>query len=59
VPRSDSTATPRGTANVINPDQMEVVRRIFYMAGVEKTTIYAIKQDLECRGLRTPTGKTD
>jgi hypothetical protein len=38
---------------------MEVVRRIFYMAGVEKTTIYAIKQDLECRGLRTPTGKTD
>jgi site-specific DNA recombinase len=25
---------------VINPDQMEVVRRIFYMAGVEKTTIY-------------------
>jgi len=27
---------------VINPDQMEVIRRIFYMAGVEKTTIYAI-----------------
>jgi len=44
---------------VINPDQMEVVRRIFYMAGVEKTTIYAIKQDLERRGLRTPSGKTD
>ena len=43
---------------VVNPDQMEVVRRIFYMAGVEKTTIYAIKQDLERRGLRTPSGKT-
>jgi site-specific DNA recombinase len=44
---------------VINSDQMEVVRRIFYMAGVEKTTIYAIKQDLERRGLRTPSGKRD
>jgi site-specific DNA recombinase len=44
---------------VINPDQMEVVRRIFYMAGVEKTTIYAIKQDLERRGIKTPSGKTD
>src|SRR5215211_566351 len=43
---------------VINPEQMEVVRRIFYMAGVEKTTIYAIRQDLERRGLRTPSGKT-
>jgi site-specific DNA recombinase len=42
---------------VINPEQMEVVRRIFYMAGVEKTTIYAIRQDLERRGLRTPSGK--
>jgi site-specific DNA recombinase len=43
---------------VINPEQMEVIRRIFYMAGVEKTTIYAIRQDLERRGLRTPSGKT-
>jgi site-specific DNA recombinase len=44
---------------VINPDQMQVVRRIFYMAGAEKTTIYAIKQELERRGLRTPSGKPD
>jgi site-specific DNA recombinase len=44
---------------VINPAQMEVVRRIFYMAGVEKTTIYAIKQDLERRELITPSGKSD
>src|SRR5215211_8024826 len=43
---------------VINPGQMEIVRRIFYMAGVEKRTIYAIRQDLERRGLRTPSGKT-
>ena len=44
---------------VINPDEMNIVRRIFYMAGVEKATIYAIKQDLERRGLKTPSGKTD
>jgi site-specific DNA recombinase len=44
---------------VINPDQMEIVRRVFYMAGVEKTTIYAIRQDLKRRGLRTPSGKAD
>ena len=44
---------------VVNPNRMEVMRRIFYMAGVEKTTIYAIKQDLERRGLRTPSGKAN
>jgi site-specific DNA recombinase len=44
---------------IVNPNQMEVMRRIFYMAGVEKTTIYAIKQDLERRGLRTPSGKAN
>jgi site-specific DNA recombinase len=44
---------------VVNPAQMEIIRRIFYMAGVEKTTIYAIKQDLERRDLRTPSGKAD
>jgi site-specific DNA recombinase len=44
---------------VVNLDQMEVMRGIFYMAGVEKTSIYAIKQDLERRGVRTPSGKTN
>ena len=53
----DYNATRDGYA--INPDEMEVVRRVFYMAGVEKTTIYAIKQELERRGLRTPSGKAD
>src|SRR5215213_5318775 len=43
---------------VVNPDQMEVVRRIFYMAGVEKTTMYAIKKHLEEAGLKTPSGKS-
>jgi site-specific DNA recombinase len=44
---------------VVNLDLIEVMRRIFYMAGVEKTTIYAIKQDLERRGVRTPSGKAN
>ena len=35
------------------------MRRIFYMAGVEKTTIYAIKKHLEGAGLTTPSGKAD
>lgn len=42
---------------VVNSEQMEVVRHIFYMAGVERATIYAIKQDLESRGVKTPSGK--
>lgn len=36
--------------------RLEVMRRIFYMAGVEKTTIYAIKQDLEHKGLEDALG---
>ena len=43
---------------VVNPEQMEVVRHIFYMAGVEKTTMYAIKKHLEETGLKTPSGKS-
>jgi len=43
---------------VVNEEQMEVVRLVFRMAGVEKTTTYAIKKRLEDMGLRTPTGKT-
>jgi hypothetical protein len=42
---------------VVNPEQMGVVRRIFRMAGVQRTTIYAIRRHLEEAGLRTPSGK--
>ena len=42
---------------VVNPEQMGVVRRIFRMAGVERTTIYAIRRHLEEAGLTTPSGK--
>jgi site-specific DNA recombinase len=42
---------------VVNPEQMDVVRRIFRMAGVERATIYAIRRHLEEAGLRTPSGK--
>ena len=44
---------------VVNPAEMAVVRRIFQMAGVERTTIYAIRRHLEGAGLRTPSGKAD
>ncbi len=44
---------------IVNPEQMEIVQRIFYMAGVEKTTIYKIKRHLEEAGLKTPSGKAD
>lgn len=42
---------------VINPEAMAVVRRIFQMAGVERTTIYAIRRHLEGAALKTPSGK--
>jgi site-specific DNA recombinase len=42
---------------VVNPEQMEVANHLFYMAGVEKKTIYAIKHELERRCIRTPSGK--
>jgi len=44
---------------VVNPSEMAVVRRIFNMAGVERTTVYAITRHLEEAGLRTPSGKAD
>jgi site-specific DNA recombinase len=42
---------------VVNPEQMGVVRQIFRMVGVERTTIYAIRRHLEETGLRTVSGK--
>ena len=42
---------------VVDPEQMDVVRLIFRMAGVERATIYAIRRHLEGAGLRTPSGK--
>lgn len=42
---------------VVNPEQMEVAKHLFYMAGVERKTIYAIKHELERGGIRTPSGK--
>jgi site-specific DNA recombinase len=50
---------PTRDGYVVNPDRMEIVRRVFYMAGVEKTTIYAIRMDLKRMGLKTPSGKAD
>jgi site-specific DNA recombinase len=44
---------------VVNPNQMEIVKHVFYMAGVEKATIYAIRMNLKRMGLKTPSGKAD
>jgi site-specific DNA recombinase len=42
---------------VINPEQMAVMRSIFYMAGVEGRSLCAIQQQLGEDGVPSPTGK--
>ena len=42
---------------VIDPEQMAVMRRIFYMAGVEGRSLCAIRDQLSQDGVRSPTGK--
>ena len=42
---------------VINPEQMAVMRGIFYMAGVEGRSLCAIQQQLSENGVPSPTGK--
>jgi site-specific DNA recombinase len=38
---------------------MLLVKRMFYMAGVEGFPIYTIKRSLDAEGVPTPTGKSD
>ena len=42
---------------VIDPEQMAVMRRIFYMAGVERRSLCAIRDQLSQDGVPSPTGK--
>ncbi len=42
---------------VINPEQMAVVRRMFYMVGVEGRSLCAIQKQLSEDGVQSPTGK--
>ncbi len=42
---------------VIHPEQMAVMRRIFYMAGVERRSLCAIREQLSEDGVPSPTGK--
>jgi site-specific DNA recombinase len=42
---------------VIHPEQMAVMRRIFYMAGVEGRSLCAIRDQLQEDGVPSPTGK--
>ena len=41
---------------VIAPDEMRVVRRIFYMVGVEGRSLRAVRKTLEAEGVPTPSG---
>jgi len=42
---------------IVDDDTMPVVRRIFYMIGVEGRTMYDIRRTFEREGITTPTGK--
>ena len=42
---------------VVDEEAMEIVRRIFYMVGVEGQALYAVKKALERDGVSSPTGK--
>ena len=42
---------------VVDEERMLVVRRMFYMAGVEGRPVYTIKRALDADGVPTPTGK--
>ena len=41
----------------VDEDKMRVVRRIFYMVGVERRALNAVKRTLEAEQIPTPTGK--
>jgi site-specific DNA recombinase len=41
---------------VIDPDEMRVVQRIFYMVGVEARSLRAVRKTLEAEGVPTPGG---
>jgi site-specific DNA recombinase len=42
---------------VLDEERILVVKRMFYMAGVEGRPVYAIKRTLDADGVPTPTGK--
>jgi site-specific DNA recombinase len=44
-------------ALVIDEERIQVVKRMFFMAGVEASPVYAIKRALDADGVPTPTGK--
>jgi site-specific DNA recombinase len=43
---------------ILDEERNLIVRRMFYMAGVEGSPIYAIKRALDADGVPTPTGKS-
>jgi site-specific DNA recombinase len=51
-------ATPDGKSYEVDEEQMEVVRRIFRMVGVEKAGIRTVIKAFKREGVPTPTGKS-
>jgi site-specific DNA recombinase len=43
---------------ILDEERILIVKRMFYMAGVEGSPIYAIKRALDEEGVLTPTGKS-
>ena len=41
---------------IIDPDEMSVVRRIFYLVGVEGRSLRSVRKTLEAEGVPTPGG---
>ena len=48
-----------GWIGVLNPEQMAVMRRMFYMVGVEGQSLCAIQKQLSEDGVPSPTGKME
>jgi len=57
VPNYGFRFDPTRNGYEVDEDKMQVVRRIFYMAGVEKRALNAVKRILEAEQIPTPTGK--
>jgi hypothetical protein len=42
---------------VVDEEAMRVVRRIFYLLGVERVSINGVRRTLEREGVKTPSGR--
>jgi site-specific DNA recombinase len=49
---------PRRDSYVVNEEEMAVVRRMFYLVGAQRMTLYGVKKALEEEGVRPRRGGT-